>query len=59
MSVVLVVLGLLVAFILAVMGPWALLRKLDREGTGRQDGSVSPRDRADKPIPDPQVRDPR
>ncbi len=38
MSVVLVALAVLVAFVLAVILPWALLRKLERDDQGKEDG---------------------
>ena len=37
MSVVYIVLGILVSVLLAVILPWALLRKLDREDKGREE----------------------
>lgn len=33
-----IVLGILVGFILAVLFPWALLRKLERKDEGKEDG---------------------
>ena len=38
MSVIFVVLGILVAFVLAVVLPWALLRTLERDDQGKEDG---------------------
>ena len=38
MATFLVVLGVIVAVIVAVVFPWALLRKLDGEGKGRKEG---------------------
>ncbi len=38
MSVVYIVLGILVAVVLAVILPWALLRTLDRDDQGKEDG---------------------
>ncbi len=38
MSVIPVVFGLLVAFVLAVILPWALLRLLERDDEGKEDG---------------------
>jgi len=38
MSVIPVALGILVAFVLAVILPWALLRMLERDDAGREDG---------------------
>jgi len=37
MVVVLVTLGILVGFILAVVVPWALLRQLEHKGEGQKD----------------------
>jgi hypothetical protein len=37
MTVVLIALGVLVGFILAVILPWALLRKLESKGPGEED----------------------
>ncbi len=37
MTVVYIVLGILVGVLLTVVFPWALLRKLDREGEGREE----------------------
>lgn len=42
MSVVYVVLGIIVAVLLAAVFPWALLRKLDRENKGRKGDSEGP-----------------
>jgi hypothetical protein len=33
-----IILGILVGFILAVLFPWALLRKLERKDEGKEDG---------------------
>ncbi len=38
MSVVFVALGILVALVLAVVLPWALLRTLERDDQGKEDG---------------------
>ncbi len=38
MSVIPVALGILVAFGLAVVLPWALLRMLERDDEGKEDG---------------------
>ncbi len=38
MSVIFVALGILVAFVLAVVLPWALLRMLERDDEGKEDG---------------------
>ncbi len=38
MTTVFIVLGILVGFILAVIFPWALLRKLEREDEGKEEG---------------------
>ena len=38
MSVIPVALGILVAFVLAVILPWALLRMLERDDAEREDG---------------------
>ncbi len=38
MSVVYIVLGILVALVLAVILPWALLRTLERDDEGKEDG---------------------
>jgi hypothetical protein len=38
MSTILIVLGVLVGFSLAFLFPWALLRKLDREDEGKEEG---------------------
>ncbi len=38
MSVVYIVLGILVAVVLAVILPWALLRTLDRDDEGKEGG---------------------
>jgi hypothetical protein len=38
MSVIFVALGILVAFVLAVVLPWALLRALERDEQGKEDG---------------------
>ncbi len=38
MSVVYIVLGILVAVVLAVVLPWALLRTLERDDQGKEDG---------------------
>jgi hypothetical protein len=41
MSTVYIALAIVVAFILAVVGPWALLRKLEREGEAEEKGEGS------------------
>ncbi len=33
-----IILGILVGFVLAVLFPWALLRKLERKDEGKEDG---------------------
>ena len=38
MTTVFIVLGILVGFILAVIFPWVLLRKLEREDEGKEEG---------------------
>ncbi len=38
MSVVYVALGILVAVVLAVILPWVLLRKLEHDDEGKEDG---------------------
>ncbi len=38
MSVIFVALGILVALVLAVILPWALLRMLERDDEGKEDG---------------------
>ncbi len=38
MSVVYIVLGILVAVVLAVFLPWALLRSLENDDEGKEDG---------------------
>ncbi len=38
MSVIFVALGILVAVVLAVILPWALLRKLEHDDAGKEDG---------------------
>ncbi len=38
MSVIYIVLGILVALVLAVVLPWALLRTLERDDEGKEDG---------------------
>ncbi len=59
MSAVFIVLGVLVAVVLAIVGPWALLRKLEREDDGSLERSGSARDRSGKRPPEAQFRDPR
>ncbi len=38
MSLIPIALGILVAFVLAVILPWALLRMLERDDEGKEDG---------------------
>ncbi len=38
MSLIFVALGILVAFVLAVVLPWALLRMLERDDQGKEGG---------------------
>lgn len=38
MSVIFVALGILVAFVLAVVLPWALLRMLERDDNAKEEG---------------------
>ena len=59
MNAVFIALAIFVAFILAVIGPWALLRKLEREDAGPEVGHGSERTQTKSRVPDPRVRDPR
>ena len=38
MTTVFIVLGILVGFVLTVIFPWVLLRKLEREDEGKEEG---------------------
>ncbi len=64
MNAVFIALAILVAFILAVVGPWVLLRKLEREDAGPENGhgpepiDTGSRDPGSRD-PGPRVRDPR